>query len=113
METLAFISPGGGEFILTMLVLIMLFGAKEAPKILRKIQSVFDEVRRIANGFRYDVMYSDLDSNTPKKPNSDESEIVDGEFEPCEFDDHPDCDDVIDLSETEIKNNDEISEENH
>jgi Sec-independent protein translocase protein TatA len=60
MNTLAFIAPSGGELILVLLVLIMLFGAKDAPRILRKIQNVMDEIRRIANGFRYDMMYSDL-----------------------------------------------------
>lgn len=56
----AFLSPGGGELIMIMLVLIMLFGAKDAPRILRKIQNFMDEIRSIAANFRYEMMYSDL-----------------------------------------------------
>jgi len=61
---IAFISPGGGELILIMLVLILLFGAKDAPRVLRSIQTLLDKMQRMAADFRYKIMYSDLHNNT-------------------------------------------------
>lgn len=59
----AFISPGGGELILILLVLILLFGAKDAPRILRNIQNVLNKLQRSAADFRYKLMYGDLHWN--------------------------------------------------
>ncbi len=59
----AFISPGGGEMIMIMLVLILLFGAKDAPRILRTIQTLLDKMQRAASDFRYKVMYGDFQDN--------------------------------------------------
>lgn len=59
---LAFISPGGGELILIMLVLILLFGAKDAPRIFRTIHTLLDKMQRGAAEFRYKIMYGDLHS---------------------------------------------------
>ena len=64
----AFISPGGGELILIMLVLIMLFGAKDAPRILRTIQTFLDKTQRLAADFRYKIMYGDLHHPASEKP---------------------------------------------
>ena len=64
---IAFISPGGGEFLLIMLVLILLFGAKDAPRIFRTIHNALDEVQRAAASFRYKIMYGDL-HNDPSDP---------------------------------------------
>lgn len=59
----AFIAPGGGELILILLVLILLFGAKDAPRILRDIQNVLNKLQRSAADFRYKLMYGDLHWN--------------------------------------------------
>ncbi len=61
---LAFISPGGGELITIMLVLILLFGAKDAPRVFRSIQTFLDKLQRSAADFRYKMMYGDLHANT-------------------------------------------------
>ena len=61
---LAFISPGGGELIIIMLVLILLFGAKDAPKVFRSIQTFLDKMQRSAADFRYKMMYGDIHANT-------------------------------------------------
>ncbi len=61
---LSFISPGGGELIMIMLVLILLFGAKDAPRIFRSIQTFLDKMQRTAANFRYKMMYGDLHANT-------------------------------------------------
>jgi len=63
MPITAFIAPGGGELLLVLLVLILLFGAKDAPRILRTIQSNLDKVQRSAADFRYKLMYGDLHSS--------------------------------------------------
>ncbi len=60
----AFISPGGGELITIMLVLILLFGAKDAPKVFRSIQTFLDKMQRSAADFRYKMMYGDIHANT-------------------------------------------------
>ena len=60
----AFISPGGGELITIMLVLILLFGAKDAPRVFRSIQTFLDKLQRSAADFRYKMMYGDLHANT-------------------------------------------------
>lgn len=79
----AFISPGGGELIMIMLVLILLFGAKDAPRILRSIQSFLDKMQRTAADFRYKMMYGDLHSS----PTDEEPYDVEADY----ADDHDDC----------------------
>ena len=64
----AFISPGGGELLLILLVLILLFGAKDAPRILRNIQNVLNKLQRSAADFRYKLMYGDLHWNQTEEP---------------------------------------------
>ncbi len=54
---LAFIGPGGPEFIVVMLVLLMMFGAKDAPRIFRKINEMMNSIRKTADGFKREIMY--------------------------------------------------------
>jgi Sec-independent protein translocase protein TatA len=91
----AFISPGGGELILIMLVLIMLFGAKDAPRILRSIQSTLDKMQRAAADFRYRIMYGDLHQNITSSSSPAEEEEpydVDADYPDDGDEDHPDSD---------------------
>lgn len=67
ISIIAFISPGSGELILIMLALILLFGAKDAPRIFRSIQTLLDKAQRAAASFRYKIMYGDLH----QKPTTD------------------------------------------
>lgn len=57
---IAFFAPGGGELIVVMLALLLLFGPKDAPRILRSIQNVLNKLQRGAADFRYKLMYEDL-----------------------------------------------------
>ena len=66
-SAIAFISPGGGEFLLIMLVLILLFGAKDAPRIFRSIHDALDKMQRAAASFRYKIMYGDLHSSPSRQ----------------------------------------------
>ncbi len=52
-----------------MLVLLMMFGAKDAPRILRKLNEIINQIRNTADGFKREVMYGDLNA---EKPSSDE-----------------------------------------
>lgn len=80
MICMSFISPGGGELVLIMLALIMLFGAKDAPKVLRKIQQVLDKTQRAAASFRYKIMYGDIqNSSPPEKPYDAEKDYPEDE----------------------------------
>ena len=74
---LAFIGPGGPEFLVVMLVLLMMFGAKDAPRILRKLNEIINQIRNTADGFKREVMYGDLNKEKPSydepPDNTDES----------------------------------------
>ena len=56
----AFIGPGGPEFFVVVLVLLMLFGAKDAPRILRQLSHLLSRLRNTAEGFRQEIMYGDV-----------------------------------------------------
>jgi len=60
VSMLSFIGPGGPEFLLIVLALIMLFGAKDAPRILRKLNEWSFKLRNVADGFKRELMYGDL-----------------------------------------------------
>ena len=61
---LAFIGPGGPEILVVMLVLLLMFGAKDAPRIFRKLSDMLNQFRSTAENFKREVMYSDLTSET-------------------------------------------------
>ena len=68
---LAYLGPGGPEFLIVMLVLLVMFGAKDAPRILRKLNEIINQIRSTADGFKREVMYGDL--NNEHTPDGDES----------------------------------------
>ena len=74
---LAFIGPGGPEFLMVMLVLLMMFGAKDAPRILRKLNEIINQIRNTADSFKREVMYGDLSSDTPSYEDEDYDEDED------------------------------------
>jgi len=79
---LAFIGPGGPEFLLVMLVLLMMFGAKDAPRILRKLNEIISQIRNTADGFKREVMYGDLNNDTPSNtPPSDGESDHDDDYD--------------------------------
>ena len=87
LPVIAFISPGGSEFLLIMLVLILLFGAKDAPRIFRTIHTTLDKIQRAAASFRYKIMYGDLHQGTADDaPYDVEDDSPDVSEECAEFD---------------------------
>lgn len=69
---LAFIGMGGPELIVVMLVLIMVFGAKDAPKMFRKINEFLSTIRNTADSFKREIMYSDLDAESTSADDTDD-----------------------------------------
>jgi sec-independent protein translocase protein TatA len=61
---LAFIGPGGPELLVIMLVLLMVFGAKDAPRVFRKINEFMSQLRNTADSFKREIMYSDIDDDS-------------------------------------------------
>jgi len=100
-----FMAPSGGELIVIMLVLIMLFGAKDAPKILRNIQSVLDKMQRAAADFRYKIMYGDLHHQSYDQPEAEEPYDVDADYGPDETSDAPADENAGDKKEDEEQEN--------
>lgn len=93
-SVIAFIAPGGGELILILLVLILLFGAKDAPRILRDIQNTLNKLQRTAADFRYKLMYGDLHWNRTDTPEAlPEKELSGTNDSSEEYDDYSDGDD--------------------
>ena len=71
----AFIGPGGPEILVVMLVLLLMFGAKDAPRIFRKISDLLNQFRNTAENFKREVMYSDI--TTDSKPDQTAGEYDD------------------------------------
>lgn len=91
--SIAFISPGGGEFLLIMLVLILLFGAKDAPRIFRSIHNALDKMQRAAASFRYKIMYGDLHSDSSSQKPYDVEADYPNEEEESEVNDQEESED--------------------
>ena len=53
---IAFLAPGGGEMIVVMLALLLLFGPKDAPRILRKGLDALRKIQQSANRFKNDLL---------------------------------------------------------
>jgi len=80
---LAFIGSGGPEILVVMLVLLLLFGSKDAPRIFRKLNEIINQIRNTADGFKREVMYGDLMAD---KPAPDLDVVDDAAYE--NLDDH-------------------------
>lgn len=71
---LAYLGPGGPEFLVIMLVLLVMFGAKDAPRILRKLNEIINQIRNTADGFKREVMYGDLNPSSPDNESPDNTD---------------------------------------
>lgn len=67
---IAFIGPGGPEFLVVMLVLLLMFGAKDAPRIFRKLNEMINQLRNTADSFKREIMYGDLNSESKSDASS-------------------------------------------
>lgn len=81
---LAYFAPSGFEFLLVMLVLLVLFGTKDAPRIMRKLNEIINQIRNVADGFRREVMYGDFDNDTSSGESfhfADDDNVLDAEYD--------------------------------
>ena len=111
LPQLSFIGPGGPEFVVVILVLIMMFGAKDAPRILRKLNEIISQIRNTANDFKREVMYGDLENDTPSHESADgESDYDDYDYDMEENyydgseDEEESAEEVFKEAEEELKN---------
>lgn len=81
MNYIAFIGPSGFEVLIIFIALIVFFGAKDAPRIMRKISSLSLKIRHTANEFKHDVMYSDMrrEADEKAKLNNQDYSIVEND----------------------------------
>ena len=61
---IAFLAPGGGEMLVIMLALLLLFGPKDAPRILRRGLEALRKVQQAATRFKNDLLSASLDPET-------------------------------------------------
>lgn len=78
MITLAFWggSPGAGELVIVLAVILLLFGSKKLPSIARTMGRTLEELRRAARNFSTDIMHADMDNivnNNMKYPEHKET----------------------------------------
>ncbi|MBN2684908.1 MAG: twin-arginine translocase TatA/TatE family subunit [Pontiellaceae bacterium] len=78
---LAYIGPGAPEFIVVALVLLMLFGAKDAPRIFRKMNETLGRLRNSAESFKHEILYGDLKDEEPHRI----GEELESDDAPAEF----------------------------
>ena len=57
-------SPGAGEILLVLLVVLLLFGAKHLPSIARSLGRTLDEFRRTARDLSHDIMSHNNNSDS-------------------------------------------------
>tara|TARA_A100000164_G_scaffold341102_1_gene337539 strand:- start:499 stop:804 length:306 start_codon:yes stop_codon:yes gene_type:complete len=63
----SFIGPSGPEVFLILFILLLLFGVKDTPKIMRNISDLLIKFRHTANEFKHDLMYSDMRSEADER----------------------------------------------
>ena len=63
----SFIGPGGPEILVVMLVLLVMFGARDAPRIFRKLNDMLNQIRSTAEHFRHEMMYSDIRADSDQE----------------------------------------------
>lgn len=74
---LAYLGPGGPEFLVIMLVLLVMFGSKDAPRILRKLNEFVSHIRNTADSFKREVMYGDLSNDMPPSESGETTDEAD------------------------------------
>ncbi len=95
IEKIAYIGPGGPEFVVLLLVVLLLFGAKDAPRVLRKMNETYHKLRKKIDKFKREIMYGDLNQDTSSS--TDDTYSVDDED--YGYDDHDHDDDYMDEGE--------------
>jgi Sec-independent protein translocase protein TatA len=82
-----FVGAGGPEILVILLVLLLLFGAKEAPHILRNISDFFLKIRNSADEFKHEIMYSDMRSEADERQKKQNAQYLTEDIEDNNIDD--------------------------
>ncbi|MFH0908894.1 MAG: twin-arginine translocase TatA/TatE family subunit [bacterium] len=61
-------SFSGGEVFLILVVCLLLFGARNLPKIARQLGRSMEEFKRAARDVSHEIMHADLDEEPAAKP---------------------------------------------
>lgn len=104
---IAFIGPGGPEFLVVMLVLLLMFGAKDAPRIFRRLNEMINQLRNTADSFKREVMYGDLNSEPTSDTSAADTYGHDNDFdyndECCEEEEHGYSDETFQSLEDDLE----------
>jgi sec-independent protein translocase protein TatA len=92
---LAFIGPGGPEILVVMLVLLLMFGAKDAPRIFRRLNDILNQFRSTAESFKREVMYSDLGNDPEPDRTAGEYDDYGVGSQECDLDSDQEPDDAV------------------
>ena len=65
---IALFDIGGPEMMLILVVVLLLFGAKRLPEMMRNLGRSVEEFKRAANSVRHEVMNADLESGSNDRP---------------------------------------------
>jgi Sec-independent protein translocase protein TatA len=79
---LAFLAPGGGEMLVVLLALLLLFGPKEAPRMLRKVLDFLRSAQQTTTRFKNDLLSADLRANPPTPSPPDDASVYNQERKP-------------------------------
>lgn len=84
--------------LLVMLVLLLLFGSKDAPRMFRKLNDILSQIRRTAENFKREIMYGDLSQESNSRNSNGEYD----DFGLSAYADQDEYDEKIERSDTEV-----------
>lgn len=60
--------PSGGEILVVLLVILLLFGSKNLPHMARTLGRMMEEFRRAARDVSDEILHADIESRKSSKP---------------------------------------------
>lgn len=73
---IGFTAPGFTEGLFILVVILLLFGVKDAPRMARKVADFFQQLRFMANEFRNEFMYSDMRAEADARAENPEEVLI-------------------------------------
>ena len=91
---IGFTAPGFAEGLFILVVILLLFGVKDAPRMARKVADFFQQLRFTANEFRNEFMYSDMRAEADARAENSEEVLIQEEPDLAEENQTDDAKDV-------------------
>ena len=91
---IGFTAPGFAEGLFILVVILLLFGVKDAPRMARKVADFFQQLRFMANEFRNEFMYSDMRAEADARAENSEEVLIQEEPDLSEENQTDDAKDV-------------------